>query len=258
MPTAQFDLDGVDLEASLVPWDSDNFGFPVAQIDRLKVQDDARPTRALQAFDAWCDDHDVRLVSCRLNHTQLRASMALEDVGFRFVEMVHEPHRDLGDGMPAPARAIVVEPATAADLASIEEIAYSAFATGRFLLDWRLPPELSRRRYATWVRNSFDDPRHEVLKAQLDEALVGFFIVEHRSDGAVYWHLTAIAPDQQGKGIGSSLWLTMLERHRAEDTTAVDTTISAHNAPAINLYARLGFTFGPARMTFHWLRGPVA
>src|SRR5687767_9041432 len=142
----------------------------------------------MQAFQEWCGGHDVRLVSCRLDHTQLRASMALEDVGFRFVEMVHEPHLDLRDGMPAPARAIVVEPAAPADLASIEEIAYSAFATDRFLLDWRLPEELSRRRYARWVRNSFDDPRHEVLKALQGDALVGFFIVERRADGAVYWH----------------------------------------------------------------------
>ena len=83
---------------------------------------------------------------------------------------------------------------------------------------------------------------------------MGFFIVERRTDGTVYWHLTAVAPTWQGKGIGGDLWRTMLQRHRTEGADRVATTISGHNLPAINLYARLGFSFRSARMTFHWLR----
>ena len=253
----RFQAGGAVLECSLVPWDSEIFGFPVAQIGRLELADAERAGGILWEFETWCADHDVRLVSCRLDHTQLRESMALEEAGFRFVEMVHEPHLDLAEDIAAPSRVIAVEDAGPDDLAAIEDIAYSAFSTGRFLLDWRLPPELSKRRYATWVRNSVDAPEQTVLKAELDGELVGFFIVERRPDGTVYWHLTAIAPRWQGKGVGMSLWRTMLRRHRAEGATAVETTISGHNAPAINLYARLGFTFGPAKMTFHWLRDPV-
>ena len=140
------------------------------------------------------------------------------------------------------------------DLNAIEAIAHAAFTSGRFLLDWRLPAELSKRRYANWVRTSLKAPQQSVLKAEVEGDLVGFFIVEHRSDGSVYWHLTAVAPAWQGKGMGMSLWRTMLIRHRGEGATSVETTISGHNAPAINLYARLGFTFGSAQTTFHWLR----
>jgi ribosomal protein S18 acetylase RimI-like enzyme len=253
-PATRFESDGAAMECSIVPWDSEVFGFTVAQVTSLGFTEGAQASGMLRQLEAWCADHDVRLVSCRLDHTQLRESMALEEVGFRFVEMVYEPHFDLVDGMAAPARGILVEDAPQDDLASIEEIAYSAFTTGRFLLDWRLPPELSKRRYATWVRNSLAAPEQTLLKAELDGDLVGFFIVERRADGSVYWHLTAIAPGWQGKGIGMSVWQTMLIRHRAEGATAVDTTISGHNAPVINLYARLGFTFGLAKMTFHWLR----
>ena len=136
---------------------------------------------------------DVRLVSCRLDHAQLRESMALEEHRL--------PVR--GDGARARASNLVDSIAPAArmrsrsprqppdDLDAIEEIAYSAFTTGRFLLDWRLPPELSKRRYATWVRNSFEAPQQTVLKAEVDGELVGFFIVENRADRSVYWHLTA-------------------------------------------------------------------
>jgi RimJ/RimL family protein N-acetyltransferase len=253
LPVTNFQADGAALECFLVPWDTEIFGFPVAQVSRLELPDGADPGAVLREFDAWCAGQRVRLVSCRLDHTRLRESMALEAVGFRFVEMVHEPHLDLLDPLAAPRRMLDVGEAVADDLASIEEIAYSAFTTGRFLLDWRLPPELSRQRYATWVRNSFEDPDHAVLKATVGDELVGFFIVEARPARSVYWHLTAIAPRWQGKGVGMDLWRTMLMRHRADGATSVSTTISGHNPPALNLYARLGFKFGAAQMTFHRL-----
>lgn len=245
---------GAVLECFLVPWDSEIFDFPVAQIDRIEFGEGANDDVVLREFETWCDDRDVRLVSCRLEHTRLRESMALEALGFRFVEMVYSPKFDALASVVAPRRAVQVTEAVLGDLGRIEEVAYSVFTTGRYYLDWRLEPELSKRRYSYWVKSSFDNPRHSVLKAQLDGDLVGFFIVERRPDGSAYWHLTAIAPRWQGQGLGASVWQTMLMRHRDEHATFVETTISAHNTAVINLYARLGFSFQPARMTFHWLR----
>ena len=51
----------------------------------------------------------------------------------------------------------------------------------------------------------------------------------------MYWHLTAVAPDAQGRGVGRSLWRTMLLRHRAEGVGVVETTISGHNPAVMNL-----------------------
>jgi L-amino acid N-acyltransferase YncA len=255
--TTEIAATGAVLDCFLVPWDSSIFGFPVAQIGRIDIGPDGDAAALLRAFDAWCADRDVQLVSCRLDHTRLRESMALEDHGFRFVEMVYRPRLASFDDIAAPRFAIDVGVAGEADLASIEEIAYTAFDTGRFLLDRRLPPELSRRRYARWVRTSFEAPEQTVLKAEMEGEVVGFFIVEQRSNRSVYWHLTAIAPGWQGKGMGLSLWQTMLLRHRSENAASVETTISAHNTAAMNLYARLGFTFSPPQMTFHRLRKPT-
>jgi ribosomal protein S18 acetylase RimI-like enzyme len=252
--STRFEGAGAILECSLVPWDAEIFGFPVAQIGRLELDATADPTEVLAAFDGWCSEQAVRLVSCRLDHGQLRESMALEATGFRFVEMVYGPRFDRFDSIGTPTHDVRWGDATEADVARIEAIAHSAFTTGRFLLDGRLDAELSRRRYATWVRTSFGSARQVVLKAEVDGQLVGFFIVEHRPDRSVYWHLTAIAPDWQGKGVGRSVWQAALHRHRAEGASFVETTISGHNLPAINLYARLGFSFASAQMTFHRLR----
>lgn len=244
------------LDCFVVPWDTESFGFPVAQIARINVGNEEATAETLREFDDWCAARGVRLVSCRLDRRQLRESMALEESGFRFVEMVYVPRLESLAQVEHPEVALDVTDATAADLGTIEQMAASVFATGRFRLDWRLSPEGSDRRYADWVRNSFQGPEHRVLKAERDGEIIGFFVTERRHDGGVYWHLTAIGQAWQGQGLGLSLWRTMLLRHKAERATYVETTISGHNVPAMNLYARLGFAFTTPQMTFHRLIDP--
>jgi len=254
--SARFEGGGAVLECSLVPWDTEIFGFPVAQITRIDIHEGGDPSEVLADFERWCASHVARLISCRLDHEKLRESMALEATGFRFVEMVYGPRFDAFMEIATPRYGVHLSDATPADVSGIERVAYSAFTTGRFLLDDRLAPELSRRRYATWVRTSFESDRHTVLKAEVDSQLVGFLIAEHRPDSSVYWHLTAIAPEWQGMGMGTSVWQATLLRHRSDGASYVETTISGHNLPIINLYARLGFSFRSAQMTFHRLRDP--
>jgi ribosomal protein S18 acetylase RimI-like enzyme len=261
IPEATFELGAQELAVgasrlacSLVPWDTATFGFPVAQVTEIELGTSATAAdELLDAFEAWLRDNRIRLVSCRLDHRKLRESMALEARGFRFIEMVYRPQHARLDAVARPAHPIDVRPAATDDLAAVEEIAATAFTTGRFLLDERLPPALSHRRYASWVRSSAAERSQRILVAELGGGLVGFFIVERFPDGRVYWHLTAIHPAWQGKGLGASLWQTMLRRHAAEGATTVETTISAHNLPALNLYARLGFTFPSASLTLHRL-----
>ena len=90
---------GAVIECSMVPWDTEIFGFPVAQVTRVELDERADATDVLEAFDSWCLDHDVRLVSCRLDHLQLRESMALESLGFRFIETVYRPRFDAFGGV---------------------------------------------------------------------------------------------------------------------------------------------------------------
>lgn len=248
--------DGASLDCSIVPWDTEVFGFPVAMIERIEIGATGDSHALMNAFDDWCVHRGVRLASCRIHHLALRESIALEAHDFRFIEMVYGPSLESLEAIAEPRHNVRVSAASAADLAAIEAIAADAFTTGRFLLDWRLPPDLSRRRYARWVRNSANAPGQSILKGELDGQLVGFFIVERTGETA-YWHLTAIAPGFQGRGLGSSLWQTMLRRHHDEGVVRVRTTISAHNPAVMNLYARLGFRFDAPQMTFHLLRDPA-
>ena len=252
-PTLNLQAPSLMLKADLVPWDTELLGFAVGQIGDLRVLQPTASRMDLAAFETWREAHGLQMVSCRLPHGALAEGMLLEEAGFRFVEMVYPLTLEDINFRSYPPEITLLE-ATEADLDEIQAIANTAFTTGRFNIDPRLGPELGGRRYAGWVTNSFRDPAHRILKACLGKEIVGFFIVEDKGSSEVYWHLTAIAPDAQGRGIGRKVWQSMIMRHQAEGFTRVRTTVSARNPAVLNLYVTLNCRFGEPQMTYHWLR----
>ena len=246
---------GLLLEASLVTWDTEIFHYPVAQIERIQVLDPAQSKQDYAAFESWRDASLCELISCRLGHDRLRESMLLEEKGFRFIEMVLHPRIENLDRLNIPDQGLNIAPAAESDIPALRNIAESAFTTDRFHIDPRIDPRCGDVRYGRWVANTLGHPRQQLLKILDDETLIAFFIIEAKEDGSVYWHLTVVSPEFQGRGYGRRTWLAMLRRHNEKGHNAVSTTISARNISALNLYSSLSFRFSPPDMTFHWTKG---
>lgn len=258
---AAFDLDlqrldtnALSMAYAVVPWDSEIFGVRVAQISGLDVRAPREASRVFAGFEEWRDAACVELVSCRLEHQRLRESMLLEAHGFRFVEMVCSPGLGNLQALRFDPDELDLVEATASDVPALEAVAAEAFVTGRYGLDWRLDRSFNGLRYRYWVRSSYANPRHTTLVARIGGEVAGFFIVERTAPERFYWHLTAISPGFQGQGLGKRLWRAMMRRHQGEGADRIETTISLHNTPVLNLYARLGFSFSEPFTTFHWLR----
>ena len=230
------------------------FGFPVAQIVEIEVIDANQAARDYCAVTSWLNRQNVRILSCRLSHDRLRESMFLESLGLRFVEMVIHPRLTKVESREFPTDTLTISAASAEDVPDIEAIAERAFHFERYHVDPRLSPRLGDLRYRRWVRNSYAHATQRLLKIEDSSDLVAFFVVERLADDQVYWHLTAIAPEYQGKGYGKRVWQAMLRRHQAEGIREVRTTISARNSPVLSLYSKLQFSFLPPEMTFHWVR----
>lgn len=253
-PTTTLTGPGLRLQLALVPWDSRALGFPVAQVDALELTTNTLPSSTIEQLDTWLDEHGVGFVSCRLDSLRLRESMLLEDIGFRFVEMVYSPVLSPLAAAAVADDELVVSPALEVDRALLEDVAGAVFSTGRHVLDPRLDASAGRERYRNWMAAAFDDDGRDVWKASIGETVVGFFVTEPRPEYGVYWHLTAIVPAWQGQGLGKRLWRTMIALHQAAGAVRITTTISAHNVAAVGLYAGLGFRFTEPRSTFHWWR----
>lgn len=235
-------------------WDEIACGFPVFQIVTMQVlgQDACCD---IEQFERERDMQGVGLVSCRLPHDSLKESMLLEDRGFRFIEMVFTPELDLA-GFQAGKEAglLTVCRATAADMTRLLGIARQAFQNERFKMDPRLDPAFSDQRFCNWVSSSLHHSTQELYTVKDDARVVAFFVTEALADGTCYWHLNAVAPDAQGQGYGRRVWLSMLDQAARTGTKRVRSSIAARNHRVLNLYARLGFSFLPPSMTFHWVR----
>ncbi len=248
----RIDGPGYLFELSIIPWDTEIFGYRVAQIDRIELVSNVSEIQGVDALTRWLTEHEVKLASCRLPSRSLRESMLLEQAGFRFVEMVYSPSLSPLPETEEQAGEIVFSPVVEDEVSEVESIAGTAFMTGRFILDHRLEAEASHRRYRKWVRNALLDSRQKIFTAKIGASMIGFFIFEEKSDGSVYWHLTAMSPDWQGKGLGMKVWAGMVALHRENGAAKIETTISAHNTAVMNIYAGLGFRFSSPSMTFHW------
>jgi len=250
----RLESDALSLAYFHVPWDSEIFGFPVAQIAEIRVNDPIRAAAELQPFLAWLEQENIHLASCRMPFDRLRESMLLEQAGFRFVEMAIHPHLAKLQAYPCSDQGLCVERATDADLPGIEAIAAHTFGYERYHADPRLDHALADERYRIWVNNSNLHPSQRLYKICEGEDLVAFFVTENKPDGLCYWHLTAVAPAFQGRGYGKRVWRQMLHLHQQEGMERIGTTIAGGNVPVLNLYASLGFRFQTPDVTLHWLR----
>lgn len=250
--------DVLTIHASIVPWDSATFGFPVAQIEKLQVSWEANETPSLATLHTWAAQHDVRHISCRLPGENVREAGLLEDHGFHFIEMVIQPYLADLQTLVIPRSPVRVEEALPGDLESIVRIAESAFGHERYHIDPHVPAVLADRRYGNWVRSALSShgPQN-VLKLVLDDQIIGFFIIEMAPEDACYWHLTALDPLVHGRGIGMASWQAVLSHLQRIGCDAVATTVAVRNVRVINLYAKLGFRFRDPAMTFHWWSRPV-
>lgn len=250
----QIDTPEMVMAWSLAPWDEAVCGFPVMQITTMQLRAPNAGTDMLQ-FEHARDAIGAGLVSCRLPHDRLAESMLLEDYGFRFIEMLHAPELNLtGFEADDDTGLLAVRRASEVDLPTLLEIARTAFGNERFKMDPRLDPSISDRRFQNWVRSSLHHPLQELHVVSDGARIIAFFVTELLSDGTCYWHLNAVAPDAQGQGYGRRVWLSMLGQAAEAGAKRVRTSIAARNHRVLNLYARLGFTFLPPSMTFHWVR----
>jgi len=236
------------------PWDSAVFSVPVAQINKFEVTNYRVASEDYVQYQSWVSDNQIGIVSCRLSEDRLHESMLLEKNGFRFVEMVLHPQLTKLQRQIIDEDDLQILPVIEADLEELRAIAECSFTNERYHVDPRIDSRLADVRYGRWVSNSLKHGMQRLLKILEGDRLIGFFLIEATTNKSIYWHLTAVAPQWQGRGYGKRIWRAMLRQHQIEGFDTVTTTISARNIRVLNLYARLGFQFLPLEMTFHWIR----
>lgn len=242
----------LELQASKVPWDTFAFGYTVASIDKINIYQQDSINREFEGFMDWVDQEKVRLVSCRLPHNNVSTIMFLESQSFNFIEMVLHPIIHINDCRLSDFDDFVVEPVNENELKIISAMANKAFGFERYHMDPRVNSNAADLRYSSWVKNTLDQQDQKLVKIRYHKDILGFFIIEKLSAYKFYWHLTALNPIFMGKGFSVGVWSAMISYCRNLGAKYVETTISARNSPALNLYSRLNARFEAPEVTLHW------
>lgn len=255
MSSGSIDNAALAMSWAEAPWDSALFGFPVLHISSLACRGPlVQAEAAFVCFEQQRDALGCRFASARVPAADTEASFLLQARGFRVVETLLHPELNLDTvACRAPLSALLeVRPAEPGSLPALEEIAGAAFGLERFHVDPRVPMGLGDQRYRNWVRSALDHPRQRLLELFDGVQRVAFFVTERLDDGTEYWHLNAVAPRAQGRGIGERAWIAMIERARGEGARRVRSAIVVRNVRVMSLYAKLGFRFLPPLTGLHW------
>lgn len=244
---------GSPLQAALIPWDSELFGFPCWDVRAVGEVSPALAA-ALSAFVAERKAGGECLLVSKAPTRDVAWSRILTSCGFYPVETMLEITLPLARLAPvATARGAALRPATADDLDAILEIAGSAFHDDRFHLDPALQSEKADQRYRGWVERGFASGEPVfVYEDTRRGAILGFYHIRELPNATVDLSLAAVHPSCQGTGIGALMYQAVLEECRRRGQQTAVTRIAINNLPVANLFFRLGFTIREAVLTFHW------
>jgi len=89
---------------------------------------------------------------------------------------------------------------------------------------------------------SWFDPAGFFLAVDAEDRLLGYHWTKTQPDGSGEVYVVGVDPDAQGGGLGKALTLAGLRHLQARGLPRVTLYVESDNAPAIAVYAKLGFT----------------
>ena len=239
---------------SLLPWDSESFGFAVATYQVGADELDPASFKELCAqFSRWTRQNDLAVCSCAIPAKNRFWKTYLPEAGFHFIDFgLRASLTNLGK-IRLPDARFQLRSATPEDREAVEAIAAHSFQHGRYHADPLFPTELADVRYRDWIRRALDgnDAVNRVYVMGEAGAVEGFYHVT--VEGTVSdLRLAAVAPALQGTMLGFDLYVSILHVLKELGVRRAVTSISAANTAVLNVYSTLGFRFSEPQAIYHW------
>lgn len=240
--------------ASMVPWDTDTFGFPVAAYRVGNPELDPTEAPAFQGhFASWMEEHGAQLCSCVVPHARNSWRLYLSNVGFIVVDVTLQVKMNALSKARLPETRFELRPAKSEDHPAIEAIAEQSFAHGRYHADPLFPQRLADHRYSVWIRRALsgDESADRVFVLGQPGKILGFYHVAIDGDCADL-RLAAVTPDLKGTMAGVDLYTATFRLLQNLGINRAVTSISSTNTGVMNVYSRLGCTFSNPEIVHHW------
>jgi len=241
-------------QAALLPWDTEIFGFPVADFqagsESLNRENSSELRSALARF---CEETHAELVSTRSRAQAVREIGDLSRAGFVSVDLSFEVVLSRVQAAKIPTARFSIRAAKPEDFDEICRIAGKAFQFGRYHTDPRFPRELADRRYVHWMRSALAvrSTSEDIFTVGPPGKPIGFLHAAFENAVADI-RLAAVDPENDLGVAGLALYEGALRLLHERGCTRAKARISAANTAVVNVYAGLGFQFTKPEVVLHW------
>jgi len=244
------------LRFAAVPWDAEILGLPTYE---LALSGGTPRKEAEEGLERWLAERRGEgrsLVYSRTRWEDLELARRLGRAQFYPVESTVNVSVSLGRFEAPLGRApgaIRLRVAEDRDLPTLKEIARTAFTADRYHQDPQIPAERADERFASWIERALEsgEPVFSYEDSRTGE-IFGFFHLRPSTPQAVDLSLAGIKRSLQGSGLGAWMYQEVLRECRKRGFERAFTRVSFGNLDVVNLYARLGFSFSRAVVTWHW------
>lgn len=249
-------------------WDSNHFGFKVAKIDNLYSSFDyvesLPPKRELLTeIVQFAKDKGIKLLTCRVDTSDLSTVHLLEAFGFKIVDILViflcDVQEHISNGREGN-KEIKIESFRHSHLANIKRIASQSFLNSRLYSDKNIPKPKADAFYEKLVESFVEQNGNTVLVARMGNRIAGFVVgvkdeklSRYLSKDLGYLWLIAVAENFTGRGVGSVLIREFLDAF-SRKVCLIEIGTQINNYTALRLYQRNNFKVVSSLITFHkWL-----
>jgi GNAT superfamily N-acetyltransferase len=241
-------------QVSLLPWDIETFGFPVATY-RVGAEelDEALFEEAMIRFANWARRNGVLVCSCVIPAKSNFWIGHLAAARFSFVDFGLRPILSNLSHASLPEARFALRLAEPEDWEAVEDIALQSFHDGRYHADPFFPARLADLRYRDWMKRALRDENgiNRVYVLGPPATVQGFYHLTVEGTNSDL-RLAAVAPSFKGTMLGFDLYVSALQELKKLGVRRIITSISAANTSVMNVYSALGFRFSEPEAIYHW------
>jgi GNAT superfamily N-acetyltransferase len=228
------------VSCDLLEWDSEHFGFPIAQ-----VTGDTLTAESAEAIDDWCADHGIRCLYFLADPGDPETARVAAAHGYRLVDVRITMRRSLegiGELPLGGPENLAIRAATEAEHEYVRALAARSHRGSRFYFDGGFPAERCDALYEAWMERGLRDPERTVRIPLVGRDPAGYHLLAPVDAGLeTQGELTAVDPRYRRTGIYRALHVSWFRLSAERGALATRCPMSARNVASLRLHNQLGF-----------------
>lgn len=234
----------------LLDWDSDFFGFPIAQIISNRLDENS-----LTEVMSFCQDNKVKLLQFKCDAHHRKSVLLAEKNNFHFADvritLGKKLNKEVNDEIILPER-ITFRVGDNSDIPALKAIVTDLYTNSRYYFDTNFPRNDVHGFYRNWIEKSalgkFDDC---VLVLCHDDIPIACCSILYSSKLSATIGLFAVDEKMSGKGLGNILLRKVFQNLVSQGVQNVSVVTQGRNYGAQRLYQRAGFQSEKIEIYYH-------